>query len=226
MPASTPKTSKAATKKAEPSHPTYKDMICDAISTLKERNGSSRQALKKYIQSNFKELKNFDTQFNNAVRRGVEKGEFIQPKGPSGPVKLNIKKKETEKKPKATTKDTATEKPKKAAVKPKKVAVEKEVKPKETKQKKTTAAKSTAPPKKAPKEKVEKAKPKATPPKKARKAVPAPAVAEKPAVLTKTKSGRVSKGTAAPKVTKKAAAPRKKASAKKSATAASAPVEE
>jgi len=135
MPASTPKTSKAATKKAEPSHPTYKDMICDAISTLKERNGSSRQALKKYIQSNFKELKNFDTQFNNAVRRGVEKGEFIQPKGPSGPVKLNIKKKETEKKPKATTKDTATEKPKKAAVKPKKVAVEKEVKPKETKQK-------------------------------------------------------------------------------------------
>ena len=131
----------------------------------------SRQALKKYIQSNFKDLKNFDTQFNNALRRGVERGEFTQPKGPSGPVKLN-KKKETEKKPKATTKDSAVEKPKKAAVKPKVKAAEKEVKPKETKPRKA-AVKTAAPKKAAPKEKVEKAsKPKASPAKRVKKAAP------------------------------------------------------
>jgi len=44
-------------------------------------------------------------------------------------------------------------------------------------------------------------------------------VTEKPAVLTKTKSGRVSKGTAPPKPTKKVAAPKKKATPKKTASA-------
>lgn len=131
----------------------------------------SRQALKKYIQSNFKELKNFDSQFNSALRRGVDRGEFTQPKGPSGPVKLN-KKKDTEKKPKAVAKDSAVEKPKKAVAKPKKAAPEKEVKPKETKPKKTVTAKS-APPKKAPKVKAEKApRPKASPAKRVKKAAP------------------------------------------------------
>jgi len=45
-------------------------------------------------------------------------------------------------------------------------------------------------------------------------------VTEKPAVLTKTKSGRVSKGTAPPKPTKKAAAPKKRATPKKAAASA------
>lgn len=127
----------------------------------------SRQGLKKYIQSNFKELKNFDTQFNAALRRGVEKGDFTQPKGPSGPVKLN-KKKEVEKKPKAEKKEGDKEaKPKKAvASKPKKAAADKEAKPKKTVAKKDTA------PKKASKEKTEKvtAKPKANASKKVKKA--------------------------------------------------------
>ena len=124
----------------------------------------SRQALKKYIQSNFKDLKNFDTQFNAALRRGVEKGDFTQPKGPSGPVKLN-KKKEAEKKPKADKKEGDKEvKPKKAVtVKPKKAAADKEAKPKKA------AAKKDAAPKKAPKEKAA-AKPKANAAKKVKKA--------------------------------------------------------
>ncbi|RPA84351.1 histone H1/H5, partial [Ascobolus immersus RN42] len=66
----------------------YKEMLTKAITELKERNGSSRQAIKKFIQSNFKVKDNFDVQFNQALRRGVEKGEFVQPKGPSGTVKL------------------------------------------------------------------------------------------------------------------------------------------
>ncbi|KAI5793741.1 histone H1 [Peziza echinospora] len=204
--ASTAKATKpAATKKAsEASHPTYRDMIADAISTLKERNGSSRQAIKKYIQSNFKDLKNFDTQFNAALRRGVEKGDFVQPKGPSGTVKLNIhKKKEAAAKAKAAAapKADAAEKPKKAA------AAKKETAKKEAKPAKEKAAAK-------PKEKAEKAN----------AAKKAAAVTDKPTVLTKTKSGRVSKGTAAaPKKTaakKKAAVISKKAAAAAPATEA------
>ena len=45
----------------------------------------SRQALKKYILANHKNLSatpaQFDQQFNKALRTGVEKGDFTQPKG-------------------------------------------------------------------------------------------------------------------------------------------------
>lgn len=126
----------------------------------------SRQAIKKYIQSNFKDLKNFDTQFNAALRRGVDKGDFTQPKGPSGTVKLNNNKKETTKAKPAVKTGDAAEKPKKApkaAAPKKKDAGEKEAKPKKA------APKKDAAPKKATKEKAV-AKPKAPPPKKAKKA--------------------------------------------------------
>ena len=46
----------------------------------------SRSALKKYILANNKNIAQgatFDTQFNRAIKAGVEKGEFAQPKGGS-----------------------------------------------------------------------------------------------------------------------------------------------
>ncbi|KAK9479524.1 linker histone H1 and H5 family-domain-containing protein [Lipomyces japonicus] len=112
----------AASKKnaaASPEHPAYKDMIKEAILTLKERNGSSRQALKKYIQNNFKiKATNFETQFNNALKRGVAAGDFVQPKGPSGTVKLQKKEKATaEKKPAKTVEKKPVKAVKPAAVK-------------------------------------------------------------------------------------------------------------
>jgi len=43
----------AATKaKAGSAHASYQDMIIDAIVNLKDRNGSSRQSLKKYVKAN------------------------------------------------------------------------------------------------------------------------------------------------------------------------------
>lgn len=46
---------------------------------------ASRQALKKYVQNNnpinITSQSQFDTQFNRALRNGVEKEEFLQPKG-------------------------------------------------------------------------------------------------------------------------------------------------
>ena len=45
----------------------------------------SRPSLKKYLKANHKNLASsdavFDTQFNKAIKSGVEKGEFAQPKG-------------------------------------------------------------------------------------------------------------------------------------------------
>jgi len=123
-----PKKVTSATKKAvgTSDHPAYKDMIKEAILTLKDRNGSSRQALKKYIQSNFKiKAANFETQFNAALKRGVAASDFVQPKGPSGTVKLQKKdaKAPIEKKP--------VKKPAPSAAKAKKpTAVKKETKPK------------------------------------------------------------------------------------------------
>ncbi|CAF9917911.1 MAG: hypothetical protein GOMPHAMPRED_001411 [Gomphillus americanus] len=203
--------SKAKKPSAGDSHQSTKEMIKEAIITLKERNGSSRQAIKKYIVSNkgVADDKTFTSQLNRALRTGVEKGDFAQPKGPSGPVKLAHKE--------------ATKK----ASPPKDTAAKKETKPKtEAKKKATpaaatkkTAAKPAATKKAAPK-KTTAAKPKATANSSSkRKTAPstsAPAVVDKPTTLTKTKSGRVAKTTSAPAATTKKA-PAKKAAPKKAA---------
>ncbi|TPR05057.1 HPC2 and ubinuclein domain family protein [Aspergillus niger] len=109
------------TKKSGSSHASYRDMIKDAILNLKERNGSSRQSIKKYVQANNKiasaSTNAFDSQFNKAIKAGVEKGEFLQPKGPSGPVKLA--KKEAAPKPAAKTTKKATTTAKKPVGRPK-----------------------------------------------------------------------------------------------------------
>ena len=48
------KAKKAAKPKAAPAHPTYKAMSVAAITALKDRTGSSRQAILKYIVANYK----------------------------------------------------------------------------------------------------------------------------------------------------------------------------
>jgi len=193
---------KAAPKSKAPAaeHASYQDMIKDAITTLKDRQGSSRMALKKYVKANNKNLpddKMFDSLFNRALKAGVGKGVFEQPKGPSGGTKLGKKpaaeKKPAAKKPAAPKKTAATKSKKPAAAKPKK-----ETKPKAA------------------------AKPKVVKPKAAAKPKAAPAIVEKPAILGKTKSGRVTKTKAAPEK-KKAATPKKTAIKKGTPKKAAAP---
>lgn len=200
------KTESGATAPKKASHASYQDMITDAIVALKDRNGSSRQSLKKYVRANntITVTDNmFDSLFNKALKAGVEKGIFEQPKGASGGTKLAKK----------AAKPAA---PKKAA--PKKAATKKEPKEKKAAPKKTAT-------KKEPKEK-KAAAPKKAAPKKEKKAAPkkADAVVDKPTVLTKTKSGRVAKTAAKPaakKAAPKKAAPKKeKAAPKKEAAAA------
>ncbi|KAI5958765.1 hypothetical protein CANMA_004182 [Candida margitis] len=128
----------AATASSASNAKSYKVMIKEAISTLKERNGSSRQALKKYVQSN-NDIKgnNFDSLFNSALKKGVDLGEFLQPKGPSGPVKLNKKAAAI----KETKAKKEVKKPAKKAAAPKKVT--KKTPTKATPTKATTTKKAT-----------------------------------------------------------------------------------
>ncbi|APA14007.1 hypothetical protein sscle_12g087770 [Sclerotinia sclerotiorum 1980 UF-70] len=224
--------SSAAPKaKAAPSdHASYQDMIIDAIINLKERNGSSRIQLKKYLKANNKINASdsmFDSLFNRALKAGVAKEVFIMPKGSSGTVKLAPKaKKAPADKPKkaATEKKTTEKKPavKKAA--PKKATATKE--PKEPKEKKEKTGDAAAKPKAAPKKAAAKPKAAATKepkepkekkasvakPKKAAAPKAAPAVVENPTVLKKTASGRVTKTKS--DGPKKAAAPKKTATKK------------
>ncbi|KAL9632538.1 MAG: hypothetical protein Q9164_005260 [Protoblastenia rupestris] len=239
-------TSGAAKPKAAtgPVHGSYRDMIRDAIIALKERNGSSRSTLKKYVQANNKGMEpgaSFDNMFNKAIKSGVEKGEFAQPKGglifiispntsynepkltpllgPSGTVKL-AKKESPAAKPAATkpaaTKKTKTEAPKKAGA-PKKSAPTPA---------KTATTKAKPGPKKGstntkkPANAVGRPKANTGKARKSKAPAPAPAVIDTKKVLGKTKSGRVTKGPAKP------ATPAKKptaASKKKEKAAAATP---
>merc|ERR1712198_664566 len=117
---------KKAAKPAE--HPPYAEMIAAAIKSLKERGGSSRQAILKYIQANYKVGDQASIRLKNALRKMSETGKVVHAKGQgaSGSFKL----------PKPEPKPKAEKKEKKPAAKKK--AAKKEKKPADKKDKKTT----------------------------------------------------------------------------------------
>ena len=127
-------------------------MTREAILSLKERTGSSRQAIKKYITANYNiDETRFNGQFNLAISRGVEAGDWTQPKGSSGPLKLAKKeKKETVTKP-ATDGAAPAAKPKKTVAPKAKPAAKPKLAPKTKKaaaKPKAAAAKAAGTPKK------------------------------------------------------------------------------
>lgn len=163
-----------AKKKAAPKkpaeHPKYIDMIVAAIVALKERTGSSRQAIVKYIKANYKVGDNADVHVKMALKRGVASGALSQPKGTgaSGSFKV-VKKAEPKKKP-------AAKKP--AAKKP---AAKKTAAKKSTPKKKKPAAKKASSAKKAAKKPAKKPAKKAVAKKPAAKKTPKKKTAAKKA---------------------------------------------
>ena len=164
--------------KVPAAHPKYIDMIKAALGSLKERGGSSRQAILKYVMANYKvgtDVNSINAHLKLALKSGVKKDALKQAKGKgaSGSFKLGDKPK-TEKKPKAkkVAKPKAAKPKKTAAAKPKKAPGEKKVKktpkkaaaPKKPKSPKKKAAAAAA---KYPKKAAAKAPKKAKTPKKA-----------------------------------------------------------
>ena len=143
------KTKKPAAPKKQADHPKYGDMIVAGIASLKERSGSSRQAILKYIQSNYKVSDSCPTHVKLALKRGVAGGSLKQVKGTgaSGSFKLAEKAKAKPKKKPAAKKPAAKKAKKPAAKKTptKKAAGAKKVvkKPAAKKSAKKPAAKKT-----------------------------------------------------------------------------------
>ena len=145
---------KAAPKKPA-DHPKYSEMIAAAIVSLKERSGSSRQAILKYVAANYKVGEGANTHVKMALKRGVASGDLKQVKGTgaSGSFKVAEKAKPAKK---VKAKKPAAKKPaakKATAKKPKKSAPAKKATPKK---KKAVAKKPAA---KKPAKKVAKKKP-------------------------------------------------------------------
>ena len=90
-------------------------MIIAAILALKERNGSSRQAIEKYIKANYK-VGEVGPHLKMALKRGVASGKFVHTKGvgASGSFKVakeEKKEKKPKKKPAAKKSDDKPKKP-------------------------------------------------------------------------------------------------------------------
>ncbi|KAK6033240.1 linker histone H1 and H5 family protein [Ostertagia ostertagi] len=139
------KASKPKSAKKTPSHPTYAAMIKKSITELKDRSGSSKAAILKYILAHYKlgdNVAKVNNQLRLALKRAVLSGELKQVKGAgaNGSFRLGEKKSaapKTAKKPaakKTATKKPATASPKKPKT-PKKAAAAK--KPKAEKKAKT-----------------------------------------------------------------------------------------
>merc|ERR1711884_291673 len=146
-----PAKKKAPKAKKPANHPKYSEMIKAAITTLKERGGSSRQAILKYISANYKVGDNAASHLKLALRAGVKNGSLAQSKGTgaSGSFKLGAKKEAPKKKPaakkpaaKKAKKPAAKKSPKKAAKKPAAKKVAKKPAKKATPKKKPAAKKA------------------------------------------------------------------------------------
>lgn len=197
----------AARKQVVVDHPKYSEMVRAALTSLKERGGSSRQAVLKYIVKNFKvgtDESVVNTHLKMALRAGVKNASLKQSKGSgaTGSFRLGQQQGEGAKKKPAAAR--AKKSPAKVASKPAKV--------KPSSPGKKLAKKASAGPKKT--KATAAAKPKAA--KKAK--------ADKPKKVVSPASPKKKVAAVAKKSTNKAKAsvPKKPAAArpKKTATAA------
>lgn len=198
------KAAKAKKPRTTPSHPKTSDMVNAAITNLKERGGSSLQAIKKYVGATYKvDVEKLSPFIKKYLKSAVASGALVQTKGKgaSGSFKLSSGSGKSEKKAEGKKKRKAAS-PKKATASKAKASPAKKSKP-------SSAAKTAKPKKKTA------AKPAA------KKATAAAAGEKKKKVTAAAKPKKAAKS---PKKEKKAKAPKKpkspkpkKASAKKAA---------
>lgn len=143
-----PKKKQAKTTKprAPAQHPKYSEMITAAITATKERGGTSRQKILKYIGANYKVSDGFEAHARLALKRMVTAGTLVQTKGTGASGSFKLAKKQAEpakkKKPAAKKKPTTPKKasgttkktpPAKKAAAKKKTTTKKDNKPKTAK---------------------------------------------------------------------------------------------
>merc|ERR1719492_327281 len=144
MSAAAPKKAAAKKAKAPANHPKYSEMIAAAITTLKDRTGSSRQAILKYICANYKvDAAKAPQHLRMALKAGVANGKLKLAKATgkgAGSFKIGDK----AKKEKKVRKPAAKKAKKPAAKKAKKPVKKAAKKPAAKKAAKKPAAKKAA----------------------------------------------------------------------------------
>ena len=139
-----------STKKSS-DHPTYAKMISSAILTLKDKTGSSRQAIAKFVCANYKvDAAKAAAPLNRALKKGVEDGVLKMAKQSgkgAGSYKLVVK--ATKKKPAAKRANPGAGAARKKAVKKPATAKKSKAGKKSGTSKKTKAAKAIIPGKKS-----------------------------------------------------------------------------
>lgn len=196
---------KTKAPRAKPSHPRTSEMVNNAIKSLKERGGSSLQAIKKYVSANYKvDAEKLAPFIKKYLKGAVATGALVQTKGKgaSGSFKLaSAAGKQSTGSESGSAKPAKPKTAAKRSAKPK-AAKSKAEKPKKTAEKKTAAAK----PKKATGEKKAVATKTAAKPKTPSKAKKA----TKAGPTKKPKAPKPKTAKAAAKPAKKAASPKKK----------------
>jgi hypothetical protein len=177
-----PKKTKSSTKKprTKPVHPRSSEMVVNAIKSLKDRGGSSLQAIKKYIAANYKvDSEKLSPFIKKYLKTAVASGELVQTKGKgaSGSFKLAAAKTERAAVPTAPARGRAAaaapKVKKQSAAKPKKAKTPKKAAVKTVEKKRAVPAKAKKSPSKAKRvAKVPTKKPKAPRPKTAAKPKP------------------------------------------------------
>ena len=162
-----PEAKKVVKKVAE--HPTYAVMVKAAVGALKERKGSSKQAIEKYVCANYKVGTKYNGPLKIAIRKLVENGDLTQVKGKGASGSFKIAKVEKPAKKVVAKKPAAKKAPAKKAPAKKAPA------------KKTAAKKPAAKKPPAKKSPVKKAPAKKTAPKKVVKKTTKKVAAKKPA---------------------------------------------
>ncbi|WRX09331.1 Linker histone H1/H5 [Theobroma cacao] len=110
--ASTKKGTKTSNASPTSLHPPYLEMICEAISTLKDRTGSSQPAMAKFIEDKYNKMlpSNFKKLLSVQLKKFVKSEKLVKVKNSykiSSTEKLKLAIKETQKK-KGTAKNKAS----------------------------------------------------------------------------------------------------------------------
>jgi histone H1/5 len=192
-PAKAPKVKKPKAPKGPKvpsSHPTYGDMVRRAVTELKDKKGSSRAGILKYILQHFKVGENvvsINSHLRQALKRGVASGALSQVKGVGASGSFRLGTKEATKKIAKKSAKPKSPKKKTAAVAGASTAAPKAKKsPKKAKAAKKPAAKKPAAKKAASPKKAKAAKPKTAKKPAAKKASPKKRGAPKKAVAAPT----------------------------------------
>ena len=153
-------------RKTVPAHPKFIDMVKDAIGTLKDRNGSSRQAICKVILGKYPSVNpsTMNSHVRKALKSGLETGALTRPArssatGATGRFKLGVSKptKPTKKKAGKPKKSASTKKRPAKTAGPRKAV---KPKTKSPRKKKTVAKKKPTVSKKSTNAKMKKGSPK------------------------------------------------------------------